>query len=151
LTTGTKPKRTGIVPNILSGQATVLVIQVLDFFAEVPALDDQMPPARTAKHTVVVLVIRDLHTLSSTEIKWLERYVQELKANDSLLILADVNPEVVEVLEKSSALEAIGAHNIFPATPRVLEADNLAWEAAQEWLKGLPASPQPSGNLPTAS
>ena len=41
---------------------------------------------------------------------------------------------VEEVLTKSGALAIIGVENIFPATPRVLDAENTAWEAAQAWL-----------------
>ena len=88
---------------LASSQATVMVVQGLDFFAEVPTLDDQMPPARGASNAVVILVLRDMQTLSSTGIKWLERYAKELTANGSLLILADVNPAVVDVLKKSGA------------------------------------------------
>ena len=48
------------VPKKLAPNATtVIVVQGLDFFAEVPTLDDQMPPARGATNAVVVLVLRD--------------------------------------------------------------------------------------------
>jgi len=116
-------------------QATVLVLQGLDFFAEVPAVEDQMPPARGVSNAVVVLVARDWRQLSSTAIKWLERYAQNLKANGSVLILADVNPKVLDTLKKTGALDIIGADNVFPATTRVLAAENMAWDAAQSWLK----------------
>jgi SulP family sulfate permease len=121
-------------------QATVLVVQGLDFFAEVPALDDQMPAARGVSGAAVVLVLRDMHQVTSTAIKWLERYAQSLKADGSTLLLADVNPEVLDTLKKSGALDVIGADKIFPATPRVLAAENQAWEAAQNWLKAHAAS-----------
>ena len=118
-----------------SNQATVLVVQGLDFFAEVPALEDQMPSTRGASNTVVILILRDMRTITSTAIKWLEKYVQDLKTQGSLLMLADVNPGVLEVLKKSGALIVIGEQNVFPATARVLAAENTAWEAAQKWLK----------------
>jgi sulfate permease, SulP family len=129
---------------LASSQATVMVVQGLDFFAEVPTLDDQMPPARGASNAVVILVLRDMQTLSSTGIKWLERYAKELTANDSLLILADVNPAVVDVLKKSGAAAVIGEQNIFPASPRILEAENVAWEAGQRWLQQRSAAAQES-------
>jgi sulfate permease, SulP family len=117
-------------------QATVLVVQGLDFFAEVPSLDDQMPSARGVAGAVVVLVVRDMRQITSTAIRWLERYAQILKAGGSQLMLADVNPVVLDTLKKSGALDIIGAENVFPATARVLEAENIAWEAAQKWLGG---------------
>jgi sulfate permease, SulP family len=116
-------------------QVTVLVVQGLDFFAEVPALDDQMPPARGVSGAVVVLVMRDMQHVTSTAIKWLERYAQDLKASGSVLMLADVNLAVQETLKRSGALDVIGAENLIPATARVLAAENTAWEAAQKWLK----------------
>jgi sulfate permease, SulP family len=118
-----------------SNQATMLVVQGLDFFAEVPALDDEMPPARGVSNAVVILVLRDMHQVTSTAIKWLEGYARNLKANGSLLMLADVNPKVRETLERSDALDILGTENVVPATKRVLDSENMAWNAAQEWLQ----------------
>ena len=113
----------------------VYVIQGLDFFAEVPTLEDQMPSNRGVQNAIVVLVIRDMRTISSTGIKWLEHYYKELQANGGTLILADVNPEVYAVIKKSGALAALGEENIIPATAHVLEAENQAWEVAQKRLQ----------------
>ena len=120
-------------------QVTVLVVQGLDFFAEVPTLDEQMPPARGASNAAVILVIHDMHHITSTAIKWLERYAKNLQANGSVLLLADVNPKVHDTLKRSGALDILGAENVFPAMKRVLEAENTAWEAAQNWLKSRAA------------
>ena len=76
-----------------------------------------------------------MQKVTSTAIRWLERYAKELKANGSLLMLADVNPTVLDVLKKSGAADAIGEQNVFPASPRVLGAENVAWEAGQRWLQ----------------
>jgi len=118
-----------------SNEAIVLVIQGLDFFAEVPTLADQMPPAHGASRAAVILVLRDMQHLTSTGIKWLESYAAELKAHDSVLMLADVDPMVVQTLKRSGALDVVGVDNVFPATIQVLAAENMAWEAAQQWLK----------------
>jgi len=129
------------VPKTLTpNQVTVLVIQGLDFFAEVPTLDDQMPPARSVSNAAVVLVVRDMQQVTSTAIKWLERYAKNLQANGSVLMLADVNLKVLDTFKKSGALEVLGAENVFPATKRVLDAENMAWDAAQQWLKARPAA-----------
>jgi SulP family sulfate permease len=123
-------------PKMLASDATtVLVVQGLDFFAEVPALDDQMPPARGVANAVVILVLRDMHTITSTAIRWLERYARNLQAAGGALMLADVKAGVLEVLTKSGALAIIGSDHVFPATPRVLEAEETAWQAAQQWQK----------------
>lgn len=118
-----------------SNDVNVFVIQGLDFFAEVPALEDQIPAARGAANAVVVLVLHDMQQITSTAIRWLERYANDLKTNDSLLLLADVNPAVLDVMQRSGALGVVGEENVFPATPRILEAEQQAWDRAQQWLK----------------
>ena len=124
----------------------VFVIQGLDFFAEVPTLEDQMPSARGVSNAVVVLVLRDMHKVTSTAIRWIERYAKDLKANGSLLMLADVNPAVADVLKKGGALEIIGEQNVFPSSPRVLESEQQAWDAAQQWLKQQSAAGEGTGS-----
>lgn len=125
---------------ISSGEVSVFVLQGLDFFAEVPLLEDALPPARGVTNAAVVLVLRDLQKVSSTAIRWFERYANDLKAGGSLLMLADVNPETMGVFKKSGMLEVVGEQNVFPATQRVLEAEQQAWEAAQQWLVGKHAA-----------
>jgi SulP family sulfate permease len=118
-----------------ANDVNVFVIQGLDFFAEVPTLEDQMPPTRGVQNAVVVLVIRDMHSISSTGIKWIEHFAKELQANGGTLILADVNPEVYAVLKKSGALAFLGEDNVLPATDRVLESERKAWVVAQKRLQ----------------
>jgi SulP family sulfate permease len=95
---------------------------------------------------VVVLVVRDIQQVTSTAIRWMERYSQNLKANGSVLMLTDVNPAVLDTLQKSGALDVIGTKNVFPATTRVLAAENQAWDAAQQWLQ----QQTPAGQGPTS-
>jgi sulfate permease, SulP family len=117
-----------------SNEVSVFTVQGLDFFAEVPALADQLPNLRSASGAALVLVIRNLHTLSSTAVKWLVQMVKELRAGGNTLFLADVDPAVVDILRKTGILAIIGEQNVFPSTEHVLEADNQAWDAAQKWL-----------------
>ena len=118
-----------------SNAVTVLVVEGLDFFAEVPALNDQLPAARNTSHAAVVLILRDVQDLSSTGIKWLEHYARELQAQGSLLLLANVRQTVLETLKKSDSLAVIGEENVFPATSLMLASEEQAWAAAQKWLK----------------
>jgi SulP family sulfate permease len=120
--------------DLKSNQVTVLLIQGLDFFAEVPALEDEMPSPRGVANAVVILIVRDMTRITSTAIRWLERYAQQLQANGGVLMLADVEPIVEKELRASGALDVIGAENVIPATARVLEAERTSWEAAQNWL-----------------
>jgi SulP family sulfate permease len=132
-----------------AGQVTVMLIQGLDFFAEVPLLEDQMPSARGVANAVAVLIIRDMTKITSTTIRWLERYAQVLQANGGLLMLADVTSTVEQELKASGALDIIGQDNIIAATPRVLEAERTAWDAAQEWLQQKTAQDPGTGDRPT--
>ena len=123
-----------------SGKVTMLVLQGLDFFAEVPAAQDQIPSTRGVSGAVLVLILRDMHRLTSTGILWLEHLAKDLKSSGSRLILADVTPEVFTVLQKSGSLDEIGADNVIPATSRVLAAERTAWDAGQAWLQNPPAT-----------
>jgi hypothetical protein len=42
---------------------------------------------------------------------------------------------VLDTFKKSGALDVIGPENVFPATAQVLMSVNMAWEAAQQWVK----------------
>lgn len=79
-----------------------------------------------------------MKTVTSTAIKWLERHAKDLRNNGSVLMLADVDPAVRDTLRRSGAIESPGLENIFPTTPRVLEAEKAAWAAAQTWLAQPP-------------
>lgn len=118
-----------------ANRVTVLVVQGLDFFAEVPSLADELPSTQEVTHAVVILIIHDMRAVTSTWIKWLEGYAQELHANDNLLILADVDTAVLNALRASGAMDMIGEANVIPATTQVLAAEEMAWEAAQRWLR----------------
>lgn len=119
-----------LIPN----EVNVFVIQGLDFFAEVPTLDDALPPARGAANAAVVLVLRDMSHVTSTAIRWLDRYAASIKQAGGTLILADIAPSVVEVMKKGGLLETLGESNVIPSTERVLEAENQAWIAGRKWL-----------------
>lgn len=102
------------------------LIQGLDFFAEVPVLEDKMPAAGGVANAVVVLILRAMSRITSTGIRWLERYAKQLQANGSLLIMADIDPMVFKELQASGALDVIGQDNIIPATRLILEAERTA-------------------------
>ncbi len=118
-----------------SNAINLFVIQGLDFFAEVPSLDDQLPSAKDVKDAVVILVLRDMRDISSTGLRWFERYIKTLHAAGCELILADVQPEVMAVLEKSGYIDIIGKENVIPATSRVFGAEEVAWDLGLAYLQ----------------
>jgi anti-anti-sigma regulatory factor len=100
-----------------------------------------MPPARGADRAVVILVLRGMGHITSTALRWMERYAKQLNEGGGALILADVSPAVMATLKNSGVLKTIGEGNAFPATARVLEAEETAWQAAQKWLASPHTAP----------
>ena len=125
-----------IVPEIFpSNQATVVVFEGNNFFAEVPLYDELLPSHQDVKNAVVILRARYQESVSSTALKWLKRYASDLRESGNLLMLAGVESHVMQKLEKAGLLDLIGKENVFASGP-VLEASlNEVLDAAEEWLK----------------
>jgi SulP family sulfate permease len=122
-----------------SNQATIISIGGIEFFAEVPVLDENLPDALAAKNAVVILRIRGLEHMGSTSMSWLERYNADLREGGNLLMLAGVDPRLKEELAKTNVLDEIGEENVFLTQPGLGAAEDAALEAAQKWLDSHPA------------
>jgi SulP family sulfate permease len=124
------------VPEVYpSNQATVIVFEGNQFFAEVPIIDALLPSRLDLKNAVIILRTRHQESVSSTALKWLGRYAQELRQSGNLLMLAGVEPPVVQELARAGLLDLVGRQNVF-ASESVLQASlNEALDAAEEWLK----------------
>jgi SulP family sulfate permease len=123
-----------IPESLPSGKATIISLGGIDFFAEVPVLDENLPDALIAENAVVILRLRGTEHIGSTAIKWLERYNADLREGGNLLMLAGVQPELMEELEKTGMLEEIGKENVFAAQSGLGAAEDAALEAADKWL-----------------
>jgi SulP family sulfate permease len=99
-------------------------------------------------HAVVVLGLRGKAEIGSTFVTVLERYAGALKAHDSRLMLAGVDPAVRDQLAKTGVLKVIGEENVFLATPQLGAAMNQAAAAAYAWLGQSPADPLPGSPSP---
>jgi anti-anti-sigma regulatory factor len=105
------------------------------FFAEVPLFDELLPSRHGAKNAVVFLCLRHQDSVSSTALKLLQRYTAELRQSGNLLMLAGVEPHVMQELNKAELTDQIGKENIFEARS-ILEASlHEALEAAEVWLQ----------------
>ena len=122
-----------------SGKASIITLGGIDFFAEVPLLEESLPDAPTAQNAVVILRLRGTEHIGSTAIRWLERYNTDLRESGNLLMLAGVAPQLKEELSKAKVLEQIGEENVFEAQPGYGAAEDEALEAAQKWLDSRPA------------
>jgi SulP family sulfate permease len=115
---------------------TTITLKGLDFFAEVPVLEDQMPPVRDLSGAAIIIRLRGLESVSSTGLKWLETFLKDLQSGSNLLLLAGVEPTVMEVFKKSGFSDLIGEENVFTAEPGYGASLDKAYDAASRWLEG---------------
>ena len=113
---------------------TVLRFDHMEFFAEVPLLEDLLPSRKGVNQAVVILILRYIETLPSTTLKSIVRYNRELREDGNLLLLAGVRPRIFNLLERTGIIDAIGLENIFPAERVITAPLNKAMARAQEWL-----------------
>lgn len=104
-------------------------------------VEDMLPAVDQTNHAVVVIGLRGKTEIGSTFTAVLQRYAQALRAHDSKLMLAGVEPAVRDQLSKTGVLNIIGEENIFLVTPQFGEAMNRAAAAAYAWLGKPPPGP----------
>ncbi|UCG23068.1 MAG: SulP family inorganic anion transporter, partial [Chloroflexota bacterium] len=126
-----------------SGKATIISLGGIDFFAEVPILDEALPDALKAEKAVVILRLRGTEHIGSTAVRWLERYSADLSEGGNLLMLAGVQPSLMEELQKAGVMDAIGRENVFEAQVGLGAAEDAALEAAEKWLAKPHPKPEP--------
>lgn len=146
LVPGGLPEERPAPPTVPGNKLTLLQIYGSLFFAAAKNLENLLPEVDKAERAVVAIGLRGKSELSSTFINVLERYSQQLKAQNSRLMLVGVDHMVYEQLEKTGLLYTIGEENIFFATRKLGEAMNLAVAAANEWLQLKPGT-LPFSNL----
>jgi SulP family sulfate permease len=117
-----------------SNEATVINLGGHDFYAEVPVLAEHLPDTKDVKSAVVILRLRGREQITSTGVRWLERYAGELHEDGNLLMLAGVQPHVMEELQRTGLMDIVGKGNIFAAEPGYGAAEDKALAAAQKWL-----------------
>ena len=122
------------------GKATIISLGGLNFFAEVPILEEYLPDAQETKNAVVILRLRGNEHIGSTAVKWLERYNNDLREGGNLLMLAGVQSNLIEELDKVGLSDAIGRENIFEA--------QTGLGAAEDKAGGLSGSATPVGRCP---
>jgi len=122
-----------------SNRPVVLVTYGSLFFATAPLFEEQLPNVvEETRNAVVIINLRKSIDLGSTFLKVLERYVADLQAHDSLLMLAGVGPRVVDQLERTGLLRMIGRENIFVEGEVVGQSTLAALEKAEKWVADGP-------------
>lgn len=105
------------------------------YFAAIKQLEDLLPSANTADHTVVILRLRDNVHLGSTGIRLLQNYSEQLQQRNSRLMLAGISESVRAQLDRTGFASAFGDGYIFEATDVYFAATDNALVAAEQWQR----------------
>jgi SulP family sulfate permease len=116
------------------GQVTMLDILGDPFFAAASQVEEQLPNPSGAKHAAVVLRLRGEQDAGSTFLKVVASYNAKLRANGAKLFLSGVGPDLMAQLERTGALDLLGAEAIFPAEQALGASTGAAYDAAQRWV-----------------
>lgn len=126
------------VPELIpSGAVSVVRLSGDDFFAEVPALVDELPlpPPDGSARGVLVLDLGNRQTFSSTTLKALQTYHLDLSNAGQVLVLTGVSDGLREVLDRTGFLAVIGPDNVLAHDPH-LGADRDAGATRGHQLLG---------------
>ena len=118
-----------------SNQATVLQFYGSAYFAAVSRRRQLLPSTENTQNAVLILNLRRQDYVGSTYLNWLEGYAEQLRASGNRLMLADVGDQVRQQLVDTGVIDAIGAENVFPATPRLGASTYEAVAAANAWIR----------------
>jgi sulfate permease, SulP family len=121
-------------PTVLPrGEVVVLAAYGSLFFASAQVVESQLPEVREkSRGAVVVLRLRGKEDLGSTFIQVMVRYRAALSADGCHLLLAGVGESVMHQLDRTGALEGLGAENVFPAEPGIGRSLQAAMRRAAE-------------------
>jgi SulP family sulfate permease len=103
------------------------------FFAGAAEFEEHLPDVGEATGSVVIVTLRDRDEVGSTFIRIMERYANELHAQQNLLMLVGVDDRVLAQLERTELLDLIGRENVFLAEATYGAALQDALHAAEEW------------------
>ncbi|MBI4576562.1 MAG: SulP family inorganic anion transporter [Planctomycetes bacterium] len=127
------------------GTASPVVLLHLEgdlFFAAADTLYEEVwRICRDPRVRVLVLRTKSARNLDATGALALMHLARRLRADGRHMIVAGATPEVLGILRRSGAAEAIGPENVFPAGENVLRATRDALTRAQA-LAGVQAEPQ---------
>jgi SulP family sulfate permease len=123
-------------PEILPpNEITVLVPYGSLFFAAAATFEEELPAIGEDTHnSVIILWLRGRTELGSTFLGVLDRYAEELHAQESKLMLAGIGSFSKGVIEQTGQIKVYGRENVFEATEVVGESIVEAYHAAEKWI-----------------
>ncbi|MFF5931719.1 SulP family inorganic anion transporter [Streptomyces hydrogenans] len=126
----------GDVPASLPpGEVTVLYYDGVGFFAELPGIEESLPPTDDACGAVMILVMRGVPDVpSSTMAKVLRRHAHDLRRAGGRLILVGVEPGLARALEAAGLDRDLGPEGIVPAGGALFDPLDQALADARAWI-----------------
>jgi sulfate permease, SulP family len=119
---------------LTSNQVTALDVYGSLFYAGARTLQAKLPaPAETA-NPVVVLRLRGRSTFGATFVAVVADYAERLDAVGGRLYLSGLEPEVADVVRRTSKVALSGPVRIFQATDLVGESTQAAYRDAEAWI-----------------
>ena len=120
---------------LLPGEVVVLAPMGSLFFAAAPIFEEKLPEVDKAHRSVVIISLRGYDTVGSTFLSVLEKYDEKMAAQESKLILAEVNDELWAQLSHTGHLYRLSRDQVYEATDKVAESIYIAYADAQKWVK----------------
>jgi SulP family sulfate permease len=118
-----------------SNKATVLIPYGSLFFAASQAFEESLPSiTEKTNNAVVILSLRQRDDLGSTLFVSLERYADELREQNSRLILAEVTDKTMSQFDSTGHDNIFGRDYIFRSTDRPYESLREALHQAEKWI-----------------
>ncbi len=120
-------------PTVLAA-AEVVVLRPYGslFFATAPVFEAKLPEVTAESHGAVVIVsLRGTEELGSTFIDVVTRYARRLREVDGRLVLTGSSPRLRRQLERTGAIDVLGADNVVAATAEVTESTRRALASAR--------------------
>ena len=120
---------------LLPGEVVVLAPMGSLFFAAAPIFEEELPELDKAHRSVLIISLRGYDTVGSTFLSVLEKYDEKMAAQESKLILAEVNDELWAQLSHTGHLYRLSRDQVYEATDKVAESIYIAYADAQKWVK----------------
>jgi SulP family sulfate permease len=125
----------GPAPETLEDRSvTVLDVYGSLLFAGARTLEARLPDPAGVDRPAVVLRLRGRTSLSSTAVQVLSHYAARLDTVAGRLFLAGVEPHLVERLERTGSLRALGPVELVPATEVLGASSREAYELATTFV-----------------
>ena len=122
-------------PRVLtSDHVTALDVYGSLFYAGARTLQAKLPDPTGSHRPVVVLRLRGRHTFGATFVTVVTDYAQRLAAVDGRLYLSGLDPEVADVVKRTSKVTLSGPVKVFEATELVGESTQDAYRNAEAWI-----------------